>query len=253
MKQLKKNFILLFLVITMFGTLVVTPISAKETQVNGFSYDDSIYNATFTDKYRTISTFDSDNNCIGKMHYKLGRLRNKKKNKNKTYQDTIVIRMVMDPQRNPDKKRFGCSEYLEVTALLPTSQINDWSPQNQPNSSTWNIGFSATSDKIASISASTNVTKKQLDFESDVQINKKKMRMVYDYKPDKSYIWSSTRNKYVRNSSVQYAMVTFDANKYSSIQFNFKANFTYSMEKKCQPIYIEFGSNKGKGKYKWEL
>ena len=202
----------------MFATIALfnDSMEVQAAKQYGMSYDSSECYAEFKTGGE-IKTYDSNNAVIGKMYYTIAKMRAKTKNDDGTYENIVVVRMQMDPQKavkTGTQTRYGVSEYLKVTANLPTCVINDWSPKNAPEDETWNIGIEGSASKdgpSVGVSASTDVVIKQLDFEADVQISNKRATFIFDYKPSKGYYWSSSKNKYVRNSSMQYAMVSYTA------------------------------------------
>lgn len=252
---MKRKILSIFTAVALTTFTLISDISVNAAEQYGFSYDADACSAQFKTG-GVVTTYDAGGEAIGKMWYTVGRIRNKNKNSNGTYQDALVVRMQMDPQKGVQTKyngiAYGVSEYLKVTANLPSNSINDWSPKNEPKETTWNINLSLGANaagKNNSISASTIFTEKQLDFEADIQISNQKATFIYDYKPEKSFSWSSTVNKYVRNSSMQYAMVSFNAKNYSNIVLTFNSNFTMADDKDAKPIFTDFGSKKGVGSY----
>lgn len=250
---MKKKLVSMMLLVTSITYL--NPMSIKAEQQYGITYNDKKYDAVFKTGM-SMSTRDENGKIIGKMSYTVGRLRYKKKNSNGTYQDVLVVRMLMEPQKEVASGRtvrWGVSEYLKMSAALPTDSVNKWEPANVPKSSTWNIGISTSTQDPLAVAASTTVVKKQLELEADVRPSKKLANMIYDYRPNKSRSWDSDENKYVRNSSIQYAMVSYNPKKYSSMKFTFNANFTWALDKYATPVYVASGSDKGKVEYTWKF
>lgn len=90
-------------------------------------------------------------------------------------------------------------------------------------------------------------------WEADVQISKKKASFSYDYKPSKGCSWSASKNKYVRNSSTQYAMISYNAENYGSLVLDFNANFTYANDENARPWNVVYGSEKANSSYTWKI
>ena len=253
--KLKNKLISVSMAAVMLVSVNVSEVSAAKTTKNGFTYNSSIYKAKFSNA-RDIVTKDNNGTVIGIMSYKIGRLRNKKKVSSSKYEDIIMVKMLMEPQKNAAKKRYGVSEYLKCAISLPSNDVNSWAPVNQAPTDNWTIGLSAGADSKGmsfGVSASTSICNKRLDFESDVRPSKKKANFIYDYQPYKSLSWNKNKNKYFRNSSTQYCMISVNTKNYSKLRFDFNSNFTYSHEPYAQPIHVTFGSSKGAGSYTWKL
>lgn len=235
----------------------------------GIEYNPDAYSAKFVaGQKRMIRTYDSGV-IIGKTQYTLARLRQKVtsgakkgkiyKSKQGDYEDVIVVKMDVYPQKHSNKKMYGVAEYLKCAIALPDNitTVNSYSPRNQPKSSTWNIGVNAGGSKkdggTFGVSASTEVKVKDLDVDTNVDITSKVADFIYDYKPHKTLSWSKTANKYVRSSSTQYAMIDISTRSYSSLKFNLKCNYTYALDKNAKPLNVVWGSQKATGSYTWKF
>ncbi len=249
---MKRKILSIFTAVVLTTLSLSNDISVEAREVYGITYDETSYTANFnTGKY--MYTYGAEGVTIGKMWYNVGKLRNKIKNPNGTYQDVAVVRMQMEPLKNVKTKLrgtiYGVSEYLAVSIGLPSSSINDWSPKNEPKTSTWDIGLSIGGDKSGlngAITASTEITKSQLEYEADIQISNRKAKFIFDYKPEKRFMsYSTTANKYTRNTSMQYAMVSYNSAEYKNLSFDFEANFTYAYDEDAKPTNVVFGSYEG--------
>ncbi len=231
------------------------------------SYD-AKYHTSASEKVKYINTYGPCGILIGKTQYTLARLRRKHtsgknkgkiyKTKNKEYEDVIVVKMDAYPQQNKKYECYGVTEYIKCKVTLPKeiTTINDYSPQNNPQQSDWNIGVNgeigSDGGKLG-VNASTTVKVKDLDVETNVNLPDRKAEFIFDYKPHKSLSWSSKANKYVRNSSTQYMMIAMNTKDYKEIKFDFNCNYTTAMSKKAEPCLTDWGSNKQKASYTWKL
>ncbi len=249
------------------------PVMAGE--MYGIEYDDGKYTACFNGgkKGMIVRTYTELGHLeIGRMYYTLAKFRSKKPVINsdveykKKYEHVVVVKMMMEPFKNVDTfgceelyihdpEIFGVSEYLKVNiALNSSAEIIDWEPKNVPESTKWTIGFGASingSGPSSSVSMSTQVEKKQLEMEADIQQSKKCASFIYNYKPEKSISGSSTKNTYVRNTSTQVAMLKYYACEKQALTFSFNSNFAYAGCEDARPNSVSRGSEKGRGSYKW--
>lgn len=184
------------------------------------------------------------------------------KTQNKEYEDVIVVKMDIDPQQNKKENVYGVAEYLKCTINLPQkiTTVNDYAPQNQPQEQTWTISVNGMggistdgADGGLEVGASTQVKIKDIDVESNVNLSKKRAEFIYDYKPHKNISWNSKVNKYVRNSSMQYSMISIDSLDYEQLEFKFNCNYTWAKSKSAKPFDTKKGSQKGQKKIVWKI
>lgn len=254
MKILKS--ISVILIATLITLPFVPSMKAETKTTNGITYNDSVYTKCKFTSVRKIYTKNADKKVIGVLSCKIGRLRNKEKVTSKTYEDVIALKMIMEPKKNPSKKVYGVSEYLKCGISLPSDDVNLWAPKNVAPKDNWTFGINFGKDSegySTSVSASTTVVSKRLDFEADVRPSKKKAFFTYDYKPYKNLSWSKTKNKYFRNTSDQYCMISVNTKAYSSIKFDFNSNFTYADDSNARPLNVHFGSIKNSSSFTWKL
>lgn len=254
--RLKKILATLILAVTLASSFCLGA-NATEVTKYGITYDNAVYNARFSVARDLITRNPSDGIVLGIMTYQIGQLKSKTKVSGNTNEQVIVVKMIMEPQKNYSKSVFGVSEYLRCSMSLPSTSVNTWQPTNDAPTDNWTFGIGAEFGKgsgvTGNVSVSTTVEKERLDVEADVRPSSQRAIFNYDYKPYKTLNYSKTKNKYFRNSSIQYCVISVNANSYNSMYFDFGANFTYSREQYAKPSHVIFGSHQGTTTYEWTL
>ena len=228
----------------------VTTVDAKTK--NGFTYDKKEFDVKWS-KYEQIEVCSDEGGKLGTLSYLTGIAKAKKSN-----ESLIMFKEVMTPNSKKVKlnylnqKGYGMSEYMSLKATLPS--LNDYKPQNDPNTDSINIGIGVDKDG-PSVSASYEVKTKELDITSKCNTPQKLYHVVYDYKPHIPNIFGS--NKYLANESIQMGMAEITSKK-DTITFNvnYEARFGAADKKNCSPGYVcvdYVKKNKAKRKYTFKF
>lgn len=214
---------------------------------------------------KSFKTYDDNGTVLGYTYYKVYMFRNRnykiKGKSTKVWNDTIVVRATTEPRKS-GKIIYGVSEYLKVCIVLPTTEVNAWSPSNGPHEENWTIGFNAGADSSKNISvglsASTTVAIKNLSFTDDVRKSEKRAYFMYDYKPFRTLAAKHNKNKYVANAKNQYCMVNITTNgtyAYRSLTVALRSH--YARVNAGPSMYfgaIQKGSfSSGNKKYTWKI
>ena len=234
MKKKKIAFCFAMILFIFMGVLK-EPVTIEAKTKNGFTYDTKEFDVKWS-KYEKIEVCSKEGGKLGTLSYLTGIARAKNSN-----DYLIMFKEVMTPNSKKVKlnylnqKGYGMSEYMSLKTTLPS--LNDYKPQNDPNTDSINIGIGVGKDG-PSVSASYEVKTKELDITSKCNTPQKLYQVVYDYKPHIPNIFGS--NKYLANESVQMGMAEITSKK-EDITFvvNYEARFGAAENKKRSPSILD--------------
>lgn len=239
MKKLKKVLCLILAYALVIPCLKPNAVLAKGYTKNGFTFDSDYYSVSW-ERGQSYNVYSSVGGKLGTLTYTVGRARYH----NSKYDDTLLVRMVMTPNKskvriNNEQYGYGLSEYVSVKSRLPGT-IGDYRPTNKPSSNSVNLslGFGKGG---ASIGASYTISRKDLDITAKCNTPSNTYYIVYDYKPNIANPLAN--NKYLTNESSQYGMAQFETRRKTyTATLCFDARFGAATNKAASPwlVYMNY-------------
>ena len=202
--------------VTSVSTLPVSAANHTESAYYGYEVDLDTYKTPVW--YNAITTnCYKDGYLIGTCTTNLGVTRANQKASGGYYMDQVMVRCLMKG-KNPTSGYAGYSEHLTIQSTLPSkTSLMAYSPTQLATSTTYNVGFEASSDKTVGISASTDITKNALEINSYSDTNARLFKSCYDYQH--SILRPNWKlDKYSYNESIQRAhyVIKTTSSKYST-------------------------------------